>query len=209
MQKLPNCRHSRNVFNCGEGTFRLFNSTRQRLRFLSDVFCTSNRWERIGGVPSLSRAVFDQTGQFPTFHGPHQIESLLTKFADLTDIDPELAIREDQFNRTPFFEDSYKKIDFLNLHRNKDPNAEEPTVMAYVCRLRPRKRTLILSKLRTILNGIDATLDNGTAVYAKDFLRDGFPGANFLSENFLTSYYFRLFKIFFNLLTIARNICFV
>lgn len=182
----------RNLFNCGEGTFRLMYAKAHRFRYLSNIFCTSNRWERVGGIPSLARAVFDRNTQFPIFHGPPQIELMLKKFAALTDIDPELAVTERQFNLNPFFEDSYSQVDFVNLHRHKDPNAEESSVIAYVCRLRPRRGTVILKKftennvpiehIKTISNGLDVTLDDGTTYLAKDFLTPGFSGANFLSE---------------------------
>lgn len=182
----------RHLFNCGEGTFRMMYSKGHRFRFLSNVFCTSNRWERIGGVPALGRAVFDRCLQFPRFHGPHQIASVLEKFAELTDIDPEAAVSDHTFNSDTYFEDSYMQVDFVDLHRSNGPEAEQPSVMAFVCRLRPRKGTVILSKftelslpgehIQAISKGRDVKLDDGTTIYAKDFLTPGFPGGNFLSE---------------------------
>lgn len=140
----------------------------------------------------MARAAFDRTSQFPIFHGPPQIESLLRKFAEMTDLDPDIAVTERQFNRDPFFEDSYSQIDFVNLHRNKDASAEESSVVAYFCRLRPRKGNVILSKftennvpiehIHTISSGNDVTLDNGTTYFAKDYLAPGFAGASFLSK---------------------------
>lgn len=189
---LQLCCHFRNLFNCGEGTFRLMYSKAHRFRYLSNIFCTSNRWDRVGGIPSLARAVFDRTTQFPTFHGPPQVEALLRKFAELTDLDPDVAVTERQFNTNPFFEDSYGQYDFIELHRNKDPKAEKSSVIAYFCRLRPREGSVMLRKItdnnvpvehiKTISSGSDVTLDDGTTYFAKDFLSPGFPGANFLSE---------------------------
>lgn len=164
-----------------------------RFRYVSNVFCTSNRWERIGGLPSLSRAVFDRNTLFPTFHGPPQIERCLHKFAELTDIDPEMAITERQFNKNDFHEDAYIQVDFVELKRtNSASNSDDITVMAHVCRLRPRKGSVILSKftennipiehIKTLNQGNDVTLPDGTIHLAKDFLTPGFPGGNFLSK---------------------------
>lgn len=186
------CCYFRNLFNCGEGTFRLMYARAHRFRYLSNVFCTSNRWERIGGVPALARAVFDRNTLFPTFHGPPQIEKYLPKFAELTDIDPDLAVTEKSFNRESFFEDSYIQVDFVKLNAATTSSAIDTTVMAYVCRLRPRKGSVILSKftennigiehIKTINQGKDVTLSDGTTYLAKDFLTPGFDGGNFLSE---------------------------
>lgn len=163
-----------------------------RFRFLSNVFCTSNRWDRVGGVPSLARAVFDRNSLFPTFHGPPQIETYLNKFAELTDLDPEVAITERQFNQNSFYEDSYIQVDFVELNRTNAPRSDDTTVMAYVCRLRPRRGSVILTKftennipiehIKTINQGKDVTLDNGTTYHAKDFLSPGFDGGNFLGK---------------------------
>lgn len=167
-------------------------SKAHRFRYLSNIFCTSNRWDRVGGIPSLARAVFDRTSQFPTFHGPPQIEALLEKFAELTDLDPDTAVTEQQFNLNPFFEDTYGQYDFVELHRNKDPKAEKASVIAYIGRFRPRQGSIKLHKLtendvpaehiRTISSGSDVTLDDGTTYLANDYRTPGFPGANFLSE---------------------------
>lgn len=162
-----------------------------RFRYLSNIFCTSNRWERIGGIPSLARAVFDRNALFPTFHGPPQIERCLAKFAELTDLDPELAVTERQFNKNSYFEDYHIQVDSVKLNRTNASNSNDETVIAYVCRLRPRKGTVLLAKItannipiehiKSINEGIDVTLDDGTVVYAKDYLSTGFPGGNFLS----------------------------
>lgn len=177
------------MYNCGEGTFRLLYARAHRFRFISNVFCTSNRWERIGGIPSLARAVFDRTSGFPTFHGPSQIERCLPKFAALTDLDPDVAVTDTQYNSAGFYEDFYYQVDFVPLKR---PNAGNETVIAYICRLRPRKGTVILGKftahnipiahMKTINDGHDIKLDDGTILYAKDYLMPGFPGGSFLSE---------------------------
>lgn len=171
-------------------------SKSHRFRYLSNIFCTSNRWERVGGVPSLSRAVFDRTTLFPTFHGPPEIEHYLAKFAELTDIDPEAALTERQFNTNSYFEDYHIQVDFVKLNPTNVINSNKETVIAYVCRLRPRKGSVLLSKLtsnnipieyiKTINEGKDATLDDGTIVQAKDYLSPGFPGGNFLGMRFNT-----------------------
>lgn len=169
-------------------------SRAHRFRFISNVFCTSNRWERCGGIPSLARAVFDRTSAFPTFHGPPQIERCLRQFADFTDLDPDVAVSDTQFNSAASFEDYYYQADFVELHRaNGKRDGINETVIAYICRLRPRKGTVILSKftalnipiehMKTISNGTDVTLRDGTVLYAKDFLTAGFAGANFLGEH--------------------------
>lgn len=164
----------------------------QRFRYVSNVFCTSNRWERVGGIPSLARAVFDRNTLFPTFHGPKQIKQYLQKFAELTDLDPEHALTNRTFNCDDSYEDSYMQIDFVNLHRTNASSSEESTVIAYVGRIRPRKGTVILSKftendipnqyIKALNDGEDITLPDGTVHLAKNFLTTSFPGANFLSE---------------------------
>lgn len=163
-----------------------------RFRYLSNIFCTSNRWQHVGGVPSLARAVFDRTNIFPTFHGPPQIESLLPKFAQLTDICPDTAVSSRTFNTEPFYEDSFIQVDFVNLHRENAPTSEVPSVVAYVCRLQPRKGTLMLNKftehglpiehMKAFTNGRDVTLEDGTVLLAKDFTSPGFTGGNFLGK---------------------------
>lgn len=177
------------MYNCGEGTFRLLYARGHRFRFISNVFCTSNRWERIGGIPSLARAVFDRTSAFPTFHGPPEIEKCLPKFADLTDLDPDVAVTDKQFDSATCFEDFYYQVDSVQLNR---ANAAGETVMAYMCRLRPRKGTVMLGKftannlpvehMKTINDGNDITLGDGTVIYAKDYLSPGFSGASFMSK---------------------------
>lgn len=166
-------------------------SKSHRFRYLSNIFCTSNRWDRVGGAPSLSRAVFDRTSLFPTFHGPPQIEHYLAKFAQLTDIDPEAAITQRQFNAKSYFEDYHIQVDFVQLNSTDPMNTKRETVIAYVCRLRPRKGSVLLAKLtsnnipiehiKTINEGKDAILDDGTVIQAKDYLSPGFAGGNFLS----------------------------
>lgn len=162
-----------------------------RFRLLSNVFCTSNQWNRVGGIPSLARAIFDRNSMFPTFHGPPQIEKCLNKFAALTDLDPELAVTETQFNNQSFFEDAFTQVDFVELKSEIASRSTSTTVMAYVCRLRPRKGTLLLSKftannipaefLKFVNNGQDITLPDGRTFLASDFMSAGFAGGNFLS----------------------------
>lgn len=186
-------RRSRHLYNCGEGTFRLLYARAHRFRFVSNVFCTSNRWERVGGIPSLARAVFDRTSAFPTFHGPPQIEKCLPKFAAMTDLDPDVAVTGTQFNSTQCFEDFYYQVDSVQLNAvGYRAAAANETVMAYLCRLRPRKGTVMLGKftnanlpvehLKAINDGNDITLDDGTVILAKDYLSPGFPGASFLGK---------------------------
>lgn len=163
-----------------------------RFRFLSNIFVTSNHWERVGGIPSLARAIYDRNTVFPTFHGPPQLDKCLHKFAELTDIDPELAVTEKQFNSDPCFEDSYMQVDSVPLKPTDASMAKSSTVIAYVCRLRPRKGTIILSKftennipveyIRLVNNGEDVTLPDGRTIFAKDFLTQGFSGGNFLGQ---------------------------
>lgn len=168
-----------------------------RFRLLSNVFFTSNRWERVGGVPSLARAVFDRNIAFPTFHGPPQIQNYLHKFAELTDLNPELAIKKNQYNNNDFYDDAYMQVDFVELHRENASNSDNITVLAHVCRLQPRRGSIMLKKftemdipvehIRTINMGKNVTLADGTTIFAKDFLTQGFDGGNFLSKWFLAS----------------------
>lgn len=161
-----------------------------RFRYVSNIFCTSNRWERIGGIPSLARAIFDRTTLFPTFHGPPQIEHCLSKFAELTDLDPELAVSERQFNHKSYHEDSHIQVDSVKLNRTNAQGCDDETVIAFVCRLRPRKGTVLLSKItannipieyiRSINEGKDVIHD-GDVIKAEDYLSPGFAGGNFLS----------------------------
>lgn len=163
----------------------------RRFRCVQNVFSTSNRWERIGGIPSLSRAVYDRTSTFPIFHGPTEIENCLKKFAELTDLDPDAAVNEKHFNPNAYFEDYHMQVDFVELNRKNASGRKRETVMAYVCRLRPRKGTVLLSKvtannipveyIKSINQGQDFTLDDGTTIHAKDYLSEGFLGGNFLS----------------------------
>lgn len=185
------CAVSSHLYNCGEGTFRMLYARAHRFRFITNVFCTSNRWERIGGVPSLARAVFDRTSAFPTFHGPPQIEKCLPRFAALTDLDPDVVLTERQYNPATCFEDFYYQVDSVKLNGGSAVGNE--TVVAYLCRLRPRKGTVILGKftannipiehLKTINDGRDVTLNDGTVICAKEYLTPGFPGASFLGKH--------------------------
>lgn len=184
----------RNLFNCGEGTFRLLHARGHRFRCLSNVFCTRNHWERVGGIPSVARAFFDRNKLFPTFHGPPQLNKCLHKFAELTDLDPELAVTDKQFNSKSYFEDRYMQVDSVVLNSTDAIMAKSNTVIAFVGRFIPRRGTIILSKftennipiefIRSINNGEDVTLPDGQTILAKDFLTKGFDGGNFLSEFF-------------------------
>lgn len=182
----------RNLFNCGEGTFRLLYARAHRFKHLSNVFCTSNRWERVGGVPSLARAIYDRNYNFPVFHGPPQLGQCLDRFAALTDLDPENAVRDSSFNKETFYDDFQIQVDFVNLHGINVPTDKE-TVVAYVCRLKPRPGSVILSKLnefnlsieqiKAINAGTDVNLSDGTVLHAKDLMSTGFEGGNFLSKS--------------------------
>lgn len=163
-----------------------------RFKHLANVFCTSNRWERVGGVPSLARAVYDRNYHFPVFHGPPQLGQCLNRFAELTDLNPEHAIKESTFNKETFYDDFQIQVDFINLHGKNAQSAKE-TVVAYVCRLKPRPGSIIVSKLtelnipveqiRTITEGNDVTLGDGTVIQAKDLMSTGFDGGNFLGKS--------------------------
>jgi len=50
---------TRYLFNCGEGTQRLSHEHKTKLAKLEHIFVTSNKWERIGGLPGLSLTVQD------------------------------------------------------------------------------------------------------------------------------------------------------
>lgn len=192
--------HFRTLFNCGEGTFRILYSRSHRFRSFSNVFCTSNRWERIGGIPSLGRAVFDRNSHFPTIHGPQQIENCLNTFAALTDIEPELAVSDRTFNQNTYYEDNHMQVDFVDLIRENAPTTEIPSVKAYVCRLIPRGGTVMLSKftedqipveyIKNISKGEDVTLPDGRSIIAKDFISPGFEGGNFLG---MQKFFFSVF----------------
>ncbi|XP_031626112.1 ribonuclease Z, mitochondrial-like [Contarinia nasturtii] len=187
---VKTCDNFANVFNCGEGTFRIMYSRSNRFRYLSNVFLTSDRWERVGGLPSLARAVHDRNLLFPTIHGPPNVENYLRKFAELTDLDPDDAMTEQTFCRKPYYFDSYLEVDYVDLHRENAPASEQTNVMAFVCRVRPRKGTVIVGKftennipndyIKTINNGLDVTLPDGRIILAKDYLSPSFYGANFL-----------------------------
>lgn len=156
------------------------------------MFCTSNRWERIGGIPAVARAVFDRSSQFPTFHGPPQLERCLDKFAELTDLNPEIAVSEHQFNPNSYFEENHIQVNSVKLSRSNSSNSDDETVIAYVCQLVPRRGKLLLEKIaandiliqhsKAISQGIDVTLEDGTTVCAKDYLSTGFHGGFFLGK---------------------------
>lgn len=177
------------MFNCGEGTFRLLNARGFPFRFLSNVFCTSNHWERVGGVPTLAQALFVRSSQFPTFYGPPQLENFLHEFAELT---------KKQFNSKSYFEDSHMQVDSVPLKSVNESRSKSTTVFAYVCRLRPHKGTINQQKLDEnnipveltgLINhnndGENITLHDGRAILANDFSTPGFAGSNFLSKVFL------------------------
>lgn len=136
----------------------------------------------------MARGVFDRTRAFPTFHGPPQIEGYLPVCALITDVNAGV-VKDDQFNPKPYFDDPDIQIDFVKLNCS---NPVTDTVVAYVCRLRPQKGNVILSKFDTsdvplehrdaISAGNDVTLDDGTVHCAKDFMSPDFDGGNFLSK---------------------------
>lgn len=179
------------MFNCGEGTFRLMYARGFKFKFITNIFCTRSDWDCVGGVPSLARAVYDRCSQFPTLHGPPELESCIDKFAFVTDLDPKIAVNEHSFNKENFHDDINSQTDFVNLYRDQ-PGTNDPSVIAYVCRLKPRDSKLVPQKItdlrltaeqkQKLYKGERVMVDNGTAVTLEDLKTKAFPGANFLGE---------------------------
>lgn len=163
-----------------------------RFKFITNVFCTRNDWKCVGGVPSLARAIYDRCSQFPTFHGPPELESCLKRFASLTDLNPDAAVSERNFNADNFHDDLASQTDFVNLHSDqKRENA--PSVIAYVTRLKPRDGNIIPQKLadlnlpsklrEQLFRGKDVTLKDGTTITTDQVRARRFPGASFLGKS--------------------------
>lgn len=148
-------------------------------RFLSNVFCTSNHWERIGGIPTLAQAFCDWNSRCPTFHGPPQLKHFLRQFAEHT---------KERFNSKPYYNDSNMRIDSVQLNSTDASMAKSTTVIAYVCRLRSHKQTIIRPNFTETNipveynNGEDITLPDGGTFLAKELLTSGCDGGNFLSK---------------------------
>lgn len=162
-----------------------------KFKFITNIFCTRSDWDCVGGVPSLARAVYDRCSQFPTLHGPPELESCVEKFAFVTDLDPKIAVNEHSFNAEMFHDDINSQTDFVHLHRDQ-PRPNDRSVIAYVCRLKSRDSKLDTQKIMNlrlthdqrhkIHKGGTVTLDNGITITLDDFRTKAFPGANFLGE---------------------------
>lgn len=84
------------------------------------------------------------------------------------------------------------QVDFIDLHRENAPSSEVSSVMAFVCRLKPRKGQVILPRLtehqipmeffKSICKGENISLPDGRTFEAKEFVSAEFAGGNFLGE---------------------------
>lgn len=183
--------HFRGIFNCGEGTFRLMYARGFKFRFITNIFCTRNDWQHVGGIPSLARAIYDRCSQFPTFHGPSEIADCIRKFAFVTDLDPDSAVSDRQFNESNFYDDLASQTDFINLHRT-DRRKDDPNVIAYITRLKDRPGKVDAQKIsrlnisaqqkEKLFKGEDVVLEDGTIFRSSEVRTMDFPGANFLGK---------------------------
>lgn len=162
-----------------------------KFRFITNIFCTRSDWECVGGVPSLARAIYDRCSQFPTLHGPPNLKNCLEKFATLTDLEPNV-VNDRTFNSENFHDDIASQTDFVDLHRSSEKNPMDPSVIAYVCRLKSRDGIIDSQKIahlgipqklkEKLLRGQNVQLDDGTVITATDVRSRDFPGANFLGK---------------------------
>lgn len=162
-----------------------------KFKFITNIFCTRSNWECVGGVPSLARAVYDRCSQFPKLHGPPELESCVEKFAFVTDLDPKIAVNEHSFNKENFHDDINSQTDFVNLYRDQ-PGPNDPSVIAYVCRLKSRESKLDTQKFtdlrltseqrQQLHKGESVTLHNNTSLTLDDLKTKAFPGASFLGK---------------------------
>lgn len=161
-----------------------------RFRYVSNVFCTRSDWYAVGGVPSLARAVWDKNSLFPTFHGPPAVANYLDQFAILTDLTPEAALTDKQFNQEPFFQDGCLDVEFVDLFPATNSGRLHGHVMAFICRVKKRQGRLNLQKftdlnltmenLNELNQGNDVRASDGTLLTQEDVCGYSFKGGNFL-----------------------------
>lgn len=166
-------------------------SKAHKFRFVNNIFCTRTDWERVGGIPSLARAVSDRNTLFPTFHGPAALDSCLERFAILTDLEPDQVLTDRCFNPEPYYDDSHLQIDFVNLYPTEEVS-KQCDVMAFVCRIKPKLGKFNVDKFSTLnipiqymkqlSHGTDVTLEDGTVINADDLRFPEFQGGNFLGK---------------------------
>lgn len=138
----------------------------------------------------MARAVWDKNSLFPTFHGPPAVENYLDQFAILTDLTPDAALTDKQFNREPFFQDGCLDIEFVDLFPATDSGRLHSHVMAFICRVKKRQGRLNLQKftdmnltmenLHDLNQGNDVRTPDGTLLTQEDVRGYSYKGGSFL-----------------------------
>ncbi|XP_032236963.2 zinc phosphodiesterase ELAC protein 2 [Nematostella vectensis] len=67
----------RYLFNCGEGTQRLFNEQKIKYNKLNNIFFTRICWERCGGLPGMAMTLRDSKKTTINIYGPENLKDLM------------------------------------------------------------------------------------------------------------------------------------
>lgn len=178
----------RYLFNCGEGTQRLAHEHKTKLTRLEHIFITRTSWNCIGGLPGLSLTIQDAGVPNITLHGPPKLDELFKAMKNFV-ILKQLNVDAPICNSGGFYEDSVLRIDYVPLM--KDNSETDKSVMAFVCKCKPRPGALSLEKclargvpkgplMGKLKNGEVVTLDNGTVVNPTDVCDPDDPGPTFI-----------------------------
>lgn len=183
---------SRYLFNCGEGTQRLAHEHKTKLTRLEHIFLTRTSWKRIGGLPGLSLTIQDAGVPKITLHGPPKLDQLFQSTRNFV-ILKQLQVEAPECEDGDFYEDIVLRIDYVMLrkHSVNGVTLNMESVMAFVCRCKPRPGTLSLKKcidrgvpkgplLGKLKNGESVTLENGTTVHPREVCEPDDPGPIFI-----------------------------
>lgn len=158
-----------------------------KLTRLEHIFITQTSWSRIGGLPGLSLTIQDAGVPSIALHGPPKLDELFKAMRNFV-ILKHLKVEAPPCAAGECFEDGVLRIDYVPLEDERDPSN---TVMAFVCRCKPRPGTLSLQKclerkvpkgplLGKLKNGESVTLENGSTVNADDVREPDDPGPIFI-----------------------------
>lgn len=154
---------------------------------MEHIFITQTSWSRIGGLPGLSLTIQDAGVPSISLHGPPKLDELFMAMRNFV-ILKQLKVEAPECSEGEFYDDAVLRIEYVPLVSSL---CDAKSVMAFVCRCKPRPGTLSLQKclergvpkgplLGKLKNGENITLENGVIVNAADVCEPDDPGPVFI-----------------------------
>ncbi|OLY83943.1 Zinc phosphodiesterase ELAC protein 2 [Smittium mucronatum] len=107
---LVHLEKTRYLFNCGEGTQRLFNENTVKISKLKAIFSTQNSWSHIGGLPGLLLTIGSMGVSNLNVYGPKNIAQTLDASRYFTQQAAVSFITKEFGSETPFYSDEFISV---------------------------------------------------------------------------------------------------